>query len=107
MRYRIRLEHGKLRLHIAVATALLSQVKGEPRFWRLETDTKAKRGRLTGLVQNDGQAATRKQPLYEKATTGFTWGISDATAGLFPDKGKVTPLLNFEVTSLGVEFDLP
>ena len=107
LRYRIRTEKGRARLHIAASREMLAQVKGEPQFWRLEIDAKAKRGRLTGLVQNDGQKATRKQTGDNAVSASFTWSPTKESSELFPDTGKVESLKNHSVTSIGIEFDLP
>ena len=107
IRYRVRLEKKICRLSLMFSAALLQQVKGEPKYWRLDLDIKAKRARLTALIQDDGHGSTRQTPGHEKPTVIFSWALPEGQRTCFPDKGAVLALTNHAVTSLGIEFDLP
>jgi len=107
LRYRIRQEHGRPRLVVNVVQSLLNQVNGSPKFWRLDIDPKARRGRLTALIQTDNNPATRKGTQDGGKSIQFSWSVDALTAKLFPDTGRVTPLANHSITSMGIEFQLP
>lgn len=107
---------GRPRLLIHAKLTLLAQVKGEPKYWRLDLDLDAHKGRLTGLINTDGHPATRigQSPHAKGASTRFTWVADEGLQIIFrahlwgnpPTPGAVA-LLNPTVTSLGIEFDLP
>ncbi len=106
-RYSHVIAKGVRRLALHFPRPMLEQVKGGPRFWRLDLDTTAKRGRLTGFLQDDGHGATRPQPTHGKPTLTFSWIADKALDKSFPHKKATLPLGNPVVTSLGIEFDLP
>ncbi len=97
-----------LSVRIMIQRSVLDQVKGDPRFWRLDIDLEGRRARLTGMMQDDGLPATKGMPIHEKPDIGFNWLLPDSHLACFPlTEGKTTALPAHTITSLGVEFDLP
>lgn len=108
LRYRLRPCSGTLRLRITCLTSLLDQVKGQPKFWRLDLDRAAGLGRLTGLIQMDHNPATRSGG---RDTAGkrllFDWTLAPEDNALFAQVKDMQPLPGHTVTSHGIEFRLP
>ena len=109
LKYRIRADKGTVRLYIAVRKELSSQVKGDIKAWRLDIDRPSGRGRLTGLIQDDGSQATRRgsDKNGKGTTTLMSWALTDNILLQFPDNGSFAALKNHDITSIGIEFDLP
>lgn len=108
VRYAVTVREGRAKLLIQIQRSLLERVKGQPRFWRLDIDKESLKARLTGLFQDDGEPATKPQPTHEKPDIRFIWVLPESHMDCFPDtEAKVKALTGEEVTSMGVEFNLP
>jgi hypothetical protein len=108
LRYRVRTDaKGTTRLHVSCLTELAGQVKGRPTHWRLDLDTVAGMGRLTGLLQPDGDPATQKPGDAQGRRFRFEWALTPELLALFPEADRMQPLPVKEVTSMGIEFHLP
>jgi len=112
LRYRIDKPKEVSRLKIMVPLALIekcAQLMAQPiKGFRLRADTKARRGQLHSLIQEDGGGTYKPFTLPSK---GQTWRISYAHRGamaeLFPEVSGIKVLRNVQVTKMGIEFDLP
>lgn len=106
--YRLETKNGKHYLFLSVKEHLLDQVKGPNRFWRLDVDEAKGLCRITGLIQHDGNNATRAgtKSRDKSASRRFGWVLGD-TAKLFEEHKISTPLRFVEIDSQGVIFKLP
>lgn len=102
------------RLQFRIAPELYTRLKNamrseRPRFWRLDIDPTAKRGRLTALIQNDGSPATRGNPGKNERSSNNTkiveWQFVQQVAEVFASAPCDLEVL--AVTGMGIEFALP
>lgn len=109
LKYRVRTSKGTVRLYIAVRKELSDQVKGDIKAWRLEVDLDAGRGRLAGLIQDDGGPATRRGNNSDgsAATNMMSWALAKKVMARFPVVEGMAALSGASITSIGIEFDLP
>lgn len=107
LRYCVRVDRGVARLYLALQASLADQVKATVKAWRLDIDEEGGRGRLAGLIQDDGGPATRKGT-EKSGTTLMSWALADRPMARFPKlEGGFAALEGVTVTSIGIEFDLP
>jgi hypothetical protein len=109
LKYRVRVDKGTARLYIAVRKELSDLVNPRPKAWRLDIDLAAGRGRLTGLIQDDGGPATRRGTGRNgsDATCLMSWALADKVMARFGKPSGFAALENHTITSMGIEFDLP
>lgn len=107
MRCRVRIERGAPRLFLTCLESLLAQVKGKPRYWRLDLDPEGGMGRLTGLLQPDEHTATQQGRRGDGKRGLFSWRLPDETMALFTRQGQQAALRVEAVTTMGIEFHLP
>lgn len=109
LKYRVRVDKGTARLYIAIRKELSELVNPKPKAWRLDIDLAAGRGRLTGLIQDDGGPATRRGNDRNggKATNLMSWALAEKVMARFGAMQGFAALSNHAITSLGIEFDLP
>ena len=82
---------------------------GREGVWRLDIDKASHRGRLAGLIQDDGSQATRRgsDKNGSGVTTLMSWALTESIMKYFPDAESFAALNNIGITSIGIEFDLP
>ena len=109
LKYRVRVDKGTARLYIAIRRELSEKVNPKPKAWRLDIDLAAGRGRLTGLIQDDGGPATRRgtDRNGSGATNLMSWALADKSMVRFAGTEGFAALPNHSITSMGIEFDLP
>jgi hypothetical protein len=107
LRYRVGFVGKYPRLNFMVPSKLYKAVRPSPKAWRLDVDTISKRGRLSALIQMDGPGCKKHEDRLDEKSLSWSWPWVQEAEEIFPDRKCVTPLHNVNVTSMGIEFDLP